>query len=86
MPNYEITMDVEDSGSGTIVDPTQLNDAGNAKRAEAWAVGQRNGVDVPSTDPTYHNNIKYYAQQAGSSAGSASSSADAAAAAAQHYP
>jgi len=86
MPNYEITMDVEDSGSGTIVDPTQLNDAGNAKRAEAWAVGQRNGVDVPSTDPTYHNNSKYYAQQAGSSAGSASSSADAAAAAAQHYP
>ena len=86
MPNYEITMDVEDSGSGTIVDPTQLNDAGNAKRAEAWAVGQRNGVDVPSTDPTYHNNSKYYALQAGSSAGSASSSADAAAAAAQHYP
>ena len=34
------------------------------KNAEAWAVGQRGGVDVPSTDPTYHNNAKYYAGQA----------------------
>ena len=32
--------------------------------AEAWAVGQRGGVDVPSTDQTYHNNSKYYAEQA----------------------
>lgn len=30
--------------------------------AEAWAVGQRNGEDVPSTDETYHNNAKYYAE------------------------
>lgn len=29
--------------------------------AEAWAVGQRGGTDVPQTDPTYHNNSKYYA-------------------------
>lgn len=32
--------------------------------AEAWAVGQRDGVDVPSTDPAYENNAKYYAGQA----------------------
>ena len=32
--------------------------------AEAWAVGQRGGVDVPSTDVTYENNAKYYAEQA----------------------
>lgn len=32
--------------------------------AEAWAVGQRGGVDVPETDETYHNNAKYYAEQA----------------------
>lgn len=32
-----------------------------AQDSEAWATGQRNGVDVPSTDPTYHNNAKYYA-------------------------
>ena len=31
--------------------------------SEAWAVGQRAGVDVPSTDETYHNNAKYYADQ-----------------------
>ena len=32
--------------------------------AEAWAVGQRGGVDVPDTDETYHNNSKYYAGHA----------------------
>ena len=31
--------------------------------AEAWAVGQRSGVDVESDDPTYHNNSKYYSEQ-----------------------
>lgn len=41
---------------------------GSAEDAEAWAVGQRDGVDVPSTDPAYHNNAKYYAEHgAGSS-------------------
>lgn len=30
--------------------------------SEAWAVGTRGGVAVPSTDPTYHNNAKYYAE------------------------
>ena len=33
--------------------------------AEAWAVGQKDGTDVPSTDPRYHNNSKYYAEQSG---------------------
>ncbi len=37
---------------------------GSAEDAEAWAVGQRNGTDVPSTDPAYHNNAKYYKDQA----------------------
>lgn len=36
----------------------------SAEDAEAWAVGQRNGADVPSTDPAYHNNAKYYKEQA----------------------
>ncbi len=44
--------------------------------AEAWAVGQKNGVDVPSTDQTYHNNSKWYAQQAGTSASSAAEDAE----------
>ena len=38
---------------------------GSAEDAEAWSVGKRNGVDVPSTDPAYHNNAKYYAEQGG---------------------
>ena len=36
----------------------------DADDAEAWAVGKRNGADVPSTDPAYHNNAKYYKDQA----------------------
>lgn len=41
----------------------------SAEDAEAWAVGQRNGADVPSTDPAYHNNAKYYKDQAQAIAG-----------------
>lgn len=47
--------------------------------AEAWAVGQRLGEDVESTDPTYHNNSKYYSEQAANKASAASESATAAA-------
>ena len=43
--------------------------------AEAWAVGKRDGVDVPSTDDTYHNNSKYYKELAGASASSAANDA-----------
>ena len=32
--------------------------------AEAWAVGQRDGVDVDEEDPAYQNNSKYYAGKA----------------------
>lgn len=35
----------------------------NAKRSEAWAVGKQHGEPVPSTDETYNNNAKYYADQ-----------------------
>ena len=38
--------------------------------AEKWATGQINGTDVPSTDPTYENNAKYYAEQAEAAAAS----------------
>lgn len=33
--------------------------------SEAYAVGTRNGVEVGSSDVTYHNNAKYYASQTG---------------------
>ena len=44
--------------------------------AEAWAVGQIDGVDVDSSHDTYHNNSKYYAEQAATSATTATDAAD----------
>ena len=41
--------------------------------AEAWAVGKKEGEDVPSTDPTFHNNSEWYAMRSEGSAASASS-------------
>lgn len=43
------------SGSATAAD-------GSAEDSEAWAVGERGGVPVPSTDPAYENNAKWYAE------------------------
>lgn len=40
---------------------------GSAEDAEAWAVGERDGVPVPSTDPAYNNNAKYWAEHTTSS-------------------
>ena len=42
-----------------------------AKDAEAWAVGQCGGVDVPSDAPQYENNSKYWADKAEQSAAEA---------------
>ena len=39
--------------------------ADSESNAEAWAVGERGGQPVPSSDVTYENNSKYYADQAG---------------------
>lgn len=36
--------------------------------AEAWARGTKDGVDVTDSDGQYHNNSKYYAEQAAGSA------------------
>jgi hypothetical protein len=52
----EIADEVQD-----IVDTAAAEVKGEA---ESWAIGKRDGQDVPSTDPAYHNNAKYYAQQA----------------------
>lgn len=38
-----------------------LSAEASALLSESWAVGQKNGVDVPDTDDTWHNNSKYYA-------------------------
>ena len=78
--NKTITAEVIDGSiTGAKLQPNYLADvttqatiATNAKNAaqgysqdaEAWAVGQRAGADVPSTDPTYENNSKFYAGKA----------------------
>lgn len=41
--------------------------------SEAWAVGQRDGTDVGSTDIAYQNNSKYYAERAAAAAAAAES-------------
>ena len=38
--------------------------ASSATDAEAYAIGKRNGADVGSSDPAYHNNSRYWAGQA----------------------
>lgn len=52
---------------------TAKNDARvYSQDSKAWAIGVRNGQPVPSTDETYENNSKYYAelaQQAADEAG-----------------
>ena len=45
----------------------EANDS--ALKSEGHAVGKQNGVDVDSSSPYYHNNAKYYAEQAGQGAG-----------------
>ena len=52
-PTIEMEMEVD------------MGSASSESNAEAWAVGERKGVPVNETDQTYHNNSKYYAQQAG---------------------
>lgn len=46
------------------------------ENAEAWAVGQRGGVDVESDDPTYENNAKYYSEVAAEEAEAAAEDAE----------
>lgn len=41
----------------------------SAEDSEAWAVGKRNGAPVGTSDETYHNNAKYWAEQASQAAG-----------------
>ena len=69
---YGATVEVDETAQQLII--THTDNTGDVQtwvtEAEAWAVGQRDGVDVPSTDETYHNNAKYYAQAAAQSAAS----------------
>ena len=52
------------SGSATAAADSAEDAQEMSYTAEAWAVGTKNGIDVGSSDPQYHNNSKYYAEQA----------------------
>ena len=64
------------AGSATGAAGSAAAAAGSKSDAEAYAVGTRGGEDVETTDPTYHNNAKYYAEQAASEAEAAAQSAE----------
>lgn len=63
------------SGSATAAAGSANAAYTSAQDSEAWAVGQRNGVDVASSDETYNNNAKYYAGLSEDSALNAAQSA-----------
>jgi len=75
--NYELELHIEGQGATELnldvtPQPTMTLNLGttpgdpdgiSARNAEAWAVGKRNGVPVGPSDPTYHNNSKWYSEQ-----------------------
>lgn len=62
-------------GAGNVIEVgTAESIAQYVDTAEAWAVGKRRGGDVDPSDETYHNNSKYYSQQANISATNANES------------
>ena len=47
-----------------IINQIKQGVADTVAQAEAWVTGEVDGEPVPTTDPTYHNNAKYYSEQA----------------------
>lgn len=53
----------QDAVDAALAAETSKNAAAQSKSdAEAYSQGTRGGTPVSSTDPTYHNNAKYYAE------------------------
>ena len=71
----DYTDDDPENGAETIIEKAREY----ANQSEAWAVGEIDGEPVPSTEPQYHNNAKYYLEQAAAEATAAAASAAAAA-------
>ena len=63
--------DISDTEIPTIIDLATTH----MLNAEAWAVGTKDGEPVPETAEQYHNNSKYYAEQAATSEQNAATSA-----------
>lgn len=67
LANFETWANTASTKAGeAVASATSANT--NAEKAEAYAVGQINGQDVPSSHTNYHNNAKYYSDNADASA------------------
>lgn len=62
-PNYLADCMQAKTGAETAA----TNSATSSQDAEAWAVGTRGGVPIPSTDPAYENNAEYWAHHTSAS-------------------
>ena len=62
-PNYLADCTQAKTGAETAA----TNSEASSQDAEAWAVGTRGGVPVPSTDPAYENNAEYWAHHTSAS-------------------
>jgi len=51
---------IKASASASSASASATTATNEALDSEAYAIGKRNGSDVPATDPAYHNNTKYY--------------------------
>lgn len=70
-PDYLAQIDVsvaQAQASATASATSASESLASERNSEAWAVGQKNGQDVPSTEPQYHNNAKHYSEQASDTA------------------
>lgn len=63
------TKAAEAKESVALAEAASGNATDRATDAEAWSTGQRNGRDVVRGDPAYHNNARYYSEQASMAAG-----------------
>lgn len=60
---YTVVLPSLDAGDAPTPTPEWIQDVLNYRLdSEAYALGTRDGVAVPQTDPAYQNNAKYYAE------------------------
>ena len=81
-PVVEINVPIDAESTIELHAQVEMGGTASEYNAEAWAVGERGGVPVNETDQTYHNNAKYYAEQAADADESAAAAAASATAAA----
>lgn len=81
--NFKLEVEKNPINEGTDISETEIPvivdlATSHMLNAEAWAVGTKNGVDVGSDAPQYHNNSKYWSDESADSATASANSATAA--------